>query len=190
MSYRNREIEIKLLSNVSDLDIVNSLIRDHFRNERTNIDFGASLDNYWRIADEKVKGDFLRTRELDNGSVQITVKSRDRDTLLDRMEIEIESSSSRTKILKLFNAVLGRPAGIIKKSYYVHWLDKHTNVSCYKVLDPDYSRVIVEIESNSEERVLQLEKRVISLFDRNNIDLERATGSLFDMLIWGESNGK
>lgn len=149
--------------------------------------FDTSTDTYWHLGDS-VRGDFIRMRELTEGVTQITVKGKDRLTgNLDRIEVEIETGSSRSLVRNLLTSAHGRAAGTIKKSYHVFWIvgeNTHTNVSCYSV--EGVAGTYIEVESTNIDKVLELEAKVISIFNRHAIHLERATGSLYEVLIRGE----
>lgn len=149
--------------------------------------FGSSVDTYWTIQDPDVNADFIRMRERD-GIRQITVKGKDRGSNLNRMEIDIDSTSSVELIERLLIAAHGKPAGTVGKTYYVYWLEgesQHTTVCCYSVLhrgsvDPN---TVIEVETTSEAKMLEMEAKVIREFRRRDLSIERAPGSLFEMYI-------
>lgn len=184
MSYRGREIEIKLITGKSSLVEVANILRREFVVSRSVFD--TSTDTYWHLG-EGVRGDFIRMRELEAGVIQVTVKGKDRLTgNLDRIEVELETATSRSVVRNLLTSAHGRPAGTLTKTYHVFWLageSDHTNVSCYEV-----SGVVgtyIEVESTNIDKVLELEAQVVEVFGREGIQLARATGSLYETLIVG-----
>lgn len=188
MSYRNREIESKLIVYDQPLGVVNDVLASLYGQEKTKLLFGSSTDTYWSITDPEVDADFIRMRERD-GIRQITVKGKDKGTNLDRLEVDVDSTSEVSKISKLLSSAHGKPAGRIGKTYYVYWLGKseHTTVCCYSV-QPDiceYPHTIVEVETTSRDYMLELETQVIEAFRIKEMKIERAPGSLYEMFILG-----
>ncbi len=184
MGHRNREIEIKLLVNCN-LEKASSVLLDSFSSTISRSLFGSSMDTYWSLPEGgPQKGQFIRMRERD-GIRQITVKGKDRGSNINRIEIDIDSTSDVSTITKLLTAAHGKPAGRIGKTYYVYWLEEeseHTNVCCYYVTgDPQFT--VIEVETTSEYKLLELEAKVLEAFNRRDISIERATGSLFEMYI-------
>lgn len=186
MSYRNREIESKLIVAGSTLSLVNSRLEELFGQEKSKLLFGSSVDTYWRIDNPDVDADFIRMRERD-GIRQITVKGRDKGTNLDRLEVDVDSTSDVSKITKLLNSAFGKSAGRVGKTYYVYWLSEHTTICCYSITDvtPQYDNIVVEVETTSMEKMLELEARVLTAFRAADIVVERAPGSLYEMFILG-----
>jgi adenylate cyclase class IV len=203
MSYRNREIESKLIVSGMTLNEVNEVLGSLFANSKSKMLFGSSVDTYWRIDNPDVDADFIRMRERD-GIRQITVKGKDKGTNLDRLEVDVDSTSDVSKIVKLLTSAHGKPAGRIGKTYYVYWLgnSEHTTVCCYSLNFPDrthlhidgntqersniaeeYHSIIVEVETTSMEKMLGLESQVMEAFRARSKKCERAPGSLFDMFI-------
>lgn len=187
MGFRHREIEVKLLVMNMDLETVNRHLKSLFSTEITRTIFGSSVDTYWSLG-EDVKGQFIRMRERD-GIRQITVKGKDRGSNINRIEIDVDSTSDVSTINKLLNAAHGKAAGRIGKTYYVHWLEgesEHTNVCCYCV-EPEFMRVyphiVIEVESTTESKMLEIEAKVSSHFSRQGYVIERAPGSLYEMFI-------
>lgn len=202
MSYRNREIESKLLVYDHTLGETNEVLQELFGAEKSRLIFGSSVDTYWRIDNPEVDADFVRMRERD-GIRQITVKGKDKGTNLDRMEIDIDSTTDVSKITRLLTAAHGKHSGRIGKTYYVYWLgaSEYTTVCCYSVNFPDktrlvididgrssteieqYPHTVVEVETTSKDKMLELEAKVLDGFRRQGIKVERAPGSLFEMFI-------
>lgn len=179
MSYRNREIESKLITFTSDLNLVNSVLAQEFAADKTKMLFGSSTDIYWPIRDESVTADFLRVRERD-GCVQVTVKGKDRGNNLNRMEREYVTTDSLETVVGVHRASLGEPTGTVAKTYYVYWLNKTDTVCCYVVTEPKYANVIIEVEASSHAKMVELEERVRRAMKGN---VEPAPGSLFEMFV-------
>ena len=186
MGYRSREIESKLLVQDCTLDRANRVLARTFGDEKKRLLFGSSLDTYWTVGDPAVDADFIRMRERD-GIRQITAKGKDRGTNLDRLEVDIDSTSSVADIVKLLTATHGKPAGRIGKTYWVYWLGKgeHTTVCAYQVElgDEVYPHAVIEVETTSHDHMLELERRVLSAFRQEGLPIERAPGSLYEMFI-------
>lgn len=158
--------------------------------EKPIIRVGSSLDTYWSVPDSKAEADFLRVRERD-GIRQITVKGKDRGDNINRIEVDIDSTSEVHKIHRLIRCVLGKPAGIICKQYRVWELESEYDTVCaYEVLRPENTLgVIVEVEARTEERMLGLEKAVVNYFEYKwGTKVVRAPGSLFEMFISGTAS--
>lgn len=185
MSVRGREIEVKLEVAGLTLSRVAELIQSGFPIVKSVFD--TSTDTYWHLPDQ-VRGDFIRMRE-NQDYIQVTVKGKDKGTNIDRIEVEIDTSASRTMVRNLLSAAHGRPAGTVRKTYHVFWLDgesEHTNVSCYMIhneLDPDLEPVYIEIESTSIDKVLDLETKVQDILSREGVYVRRAVGSLYELYI-------
>lgn len=186
MSYRNREIESKLIVYDQPLGVVNDVLASLYGLEKTKLLFGSSIDTYWTITDPDVDADFIRMRERD-GIRQITVKGKDKGTNLDRLEVDVDSTSDVSKISKLLSSAFGKPAGRIGKTYYVYWLGRseHTTVCCYSLSEVDYTHTVVEVETTSRDYMLELETQVIEAFRAKEMKIERAPGSLYEMFILG-----
>lgn len=187
MSYRNREIESKLIVYNQPLGEVNDVLASLYGQEKTKLLFGSSIDTYWRIDSPEVDADFIRMRERD-GIRQITVKGKDKGTNLDRLEVDVDSTSEVGKITKLISSAFGKPAGRIGKTYYVYWLSRseHTTVCCYSLSEVEYPHTIVEVETTGRDYMLELEAQVIDTFRSRGMTIERAPGSLYEMFILGK----
>lgn len=207
IGHRNREIELKLLIPGMTYSDVCSALDSAFESESPIIRVGSSLDTYWSVQDRAIRGSahdgtgeadflaerqrgpeprkveaqFLRVRERD-GIRQITVKGKDRGDNVNRIEVDIDSTSETHKIHRLVRCVLGKPAGIIAKTYRVWELESEYDTVCaYEVTTPKYGNVIVEVEARTEERMRQLEQQV-----KRVLVAVPAPGSLYEMLITRE----
>lgn len=183
MSYRGREIEIKLAT-VIGLDHVHKVLGGELDISRSVYD--SSTDTYWHLSSE-VRGDFIRMRELGTeGRVQVTVKGKDKGSNLDRIEVELETTTSRTTVKNLLTASHGKAAGTVSKTYHVYWLtgeNDHTNVSCYSIDGTEGT--YIEIESTNLSKVIELEAKVREILGRNGIHVTEAKGSLYELYILG-----
>lgn len=181
MALNNREIESKLLVEDLTLDEVNDKLADLLSKKKKRVLFGSSLDTYWQLPDSAI-GDFVRVRERD-GIRQITVKARDKCTTLNRLEIDLDSTSDVSTIHAFMMAAVGPKLGTIEKSYYVYWVGKHDTICCYtvKANGSDYHKVVLEIEASTMKKMLSLEKIVKKAFKDN--DIQRAPGSLYEMFL-------
>jgi len=190
MSFKNREIETKYILNGADLNFVCNEFDRLLRTESPVRKWGSSRDHYYQVNDPNVGADFARIRERD-GIRQLTVKGKDKGTNDDRIEIDLDSTSPLNKIQAFFTALLGKPLGIVSKSYYV-WVmaaSEHDTITAY-VVDSDENlknSVILEFEARTMDGVVKLENLVLdSLRQHANITIERAPGSLFEMAVTKE----
>lgn len=182
MGYQNREIEIKLLCHGESLrnirDILGALSGGVLPRS------GVSLDYYWTTPPNGVSlVDFARIRTGVDRVYQITVKGKDQGTNLDRIEVDIESTSPLGTLHRFLEVQYGRPAGVVEKIYDEYWMKDHEVLSCYRVTLPPFSPVVVEIETTNHSRLLQLEAQVLARFAEEGIVCERAPGSLYEMLL-------
>jgi hypothetical protein len=175
MSYRGREKEIKLLyQGDMKLPALNYLLTCIFPVAKSI--YATSTDTYWKLQD--VPGQFIRARNLDGeGKWQITVKGVDKDSTRDRIEREVGVASSPIAMLR---AAHGTPIGFITKTYYTHWLTGATwdNIACYTVKEGPQLGIVIEVESDTIERVLELAEII-----KSALPVIEATGSLYDMLL-------
>lgn len=187
MGYKNREIESKYLLKGADLNWVCHEMDRLLQTKSSHRKWGNSTDAYWTITKTK----FSRVRERD-GIRQITVKSKDQATGLDRVEIDIESTSSVEDIHAYQNEAHGPMSGVVNKSYYVWQVgaSEYDTITAYTVPDYDFLKdtVVLEFEARTLTKVEKLEKLALdSLRQRGNITIERAPGSLHEMLILGKT---
>lgn len=183
MSYRSRELEVKLVASDACLEEIHEILGKQPGIRR--MVFGTSTDTYWTLP-AWMRGDFIRMRELDNGITQITVKGKDKGTNDDRIELEIDTDSSRSTTRSLLTAAHGKAVGKIEKTYYVLWMaeeNEHTTVSYYYIAGHVEDGVYIELESSSMSTVLELETKVIGILSRRDIHVERAQGSLYELYI-------
>jgi len=184
MSYRGREIEIKLQVDGMSLAEVNAELLSLYSDTKTRMVYGKSTDTYWHLPGE-VGADFARMRELGDGRTQLTVKAEDKGNNIDRLEIDVDTYTAPSRVLRLMKNMLGKPAGKITKEYYVYWIseDEHTNVSCYAISDMAKNSVFIEVESTSESQVLELELKILDKLTDKVSSIGRAEGSLYTMFI-------
>ena len=123
-------------------------------------------------------------RERD-GIRQITVKGKDRGDNVNRIEVDIDSTSETHRIHRLIRCVLGKPHGTVAKQYRVWELESEYDTVCaYVVSTPKNSLgTVVEVEARTEERMRELEKLVSKHFNKSGFDVTPAPGSLFEMLV-------
>lgn len=185
MGYRGREIETKLLVSNASLNGVCSVLGEALSSEGPTVRFGSSIDTYWHLPWLKDKAGFLRVRERD-GIRQITLKLKDRGENTNRVEIDLDCISDTGKIHRLFKYMLGKPAGVIAKTYHVWELESEYDTVCaYQVTTPDFSPVVVEVEAKSEERMAELDDLVHQALctSYQSYEVAYAPGSLYEMFI-------
>jgi hypothetical protein len=182
MSKNAREIESKLIVESTSLKQIADILETAFEQDTKKSLYGSSLDHYFLVPDRRARADFFRVRERD-GIRQITVKGEDKGNVLDRMEIDIDSTSPIEDILKMAQAMFGPALGRISKTYHVYFINKWDTVCCYKVTEPNYDKVIVEVEASTMEKMLDLERRAVEGLASKGIEVYRAPGSLYNMFI-------
>ena len=182
MSYKNREIEIKLEVVGLSLSEVNKQLSELYSKQKTRMVFGKSSDTYWHLPSE-AGADFARMRELEDGRTQMTVKAQDKGNAIDRLEIDVDTFTAPSRVAKLMRGMLGKPAAKIEKQYYVYWIDDndHTTISCYTV-NSNEDKVYIEVESTSKNHVLTLEAQVLDKIS-DKATIKRAEGSLYQMYV-------
>ncbi len=190
MGFRDRERESKFILTGADLNFICNEFDRLLRTESPVRKWGSSADHYYLVKDSSVAADFARIRERD-GIRQLTVKGKDRGSNDDRLEIDLDCTSSVNRIQAFFQALLGKPLGTVSKSYYV-WVmaaSEHDTITAYTV-DSDENlkdSVILEFEARTMDGVKRLENLVLdSLQAHDNIKIERAPGSLFEMCVTKE----
>lgn len=189
MSYRNREIESKLIVRDATLNDVHNALYALFNGQPKKMIFGSSVDTYWTIPDPEVEADFIRMRERD-GCVQITTKGKDKGNNRNRMEREYITTDPVPVVQGVLTSAHGKPAGIVGKTYYVYWPEsnEHTTVCCYSIehVTPKYKPIIVEVETTTMHKLDVLEARVIEALTDLARDVEHAPGSLYEMFVLGK----
>lgn len=202
MSVRNREIESKWEIFGAGLMEVNEYLHDILGHVVRKKIHGKSTDTYWPIPNPEVIGDFFRVRDLGDGKYQMTVKGKDRGSNENRLEIDIDTAdASLHKLVRFGRALLGKPAGQITKEYYVYWptQNEYTTISCYEIESPGETelvirddlqrdvvivhRTFVEVETTSKEDLKKWEEIVVGGLSKEQIEVKRAPGSLFEMYI-------
>lgn len=186
MSYRNREIESKLSLPITPnrgLTEANLTVLRGFNSRIYRSSYATSTDLYWSIPEVcKGKANFLRLRDQDGDgtSFVMTVKGRDRNTTLDRLEIDL-SITPADKSESFIQAIFGPPEGQITKTYHAHWIDssKWDTICCYTVAGV-LDKVFLEVESSSKKKMLEMEEELMLLFGGAP---ERESGSLYEMYI-------
>lgn len=187
MGYKNREIESKLVVRqrpggpAATMRNVDKIIEKAFEDETEDYVEGTSNDTYWK-APPGALADFGRVREMSSGRCQLTAKGKDKGDNLDRIEVDLEVHGTSLQVVKFMENLLGKPGGIVRKTYYVYILEnEHTTVSLYRVHGDD--RIFAEVEARTKKRMLQLEDRVKRSVSEAGFEVERAEESLFEMFV-------
>jgi adenylate cyclase class IV len=185
MSFRNREIEVKLIAYDTTLEAINSLLHDMLGPSVRKKVWGRSTDVYWPVKDPEVVGDFVRTRKFSEDINHLTVKGKDRDSNINRLEVDIETTTPHSKLVRFCRAIGGKETGSIDKEYYVYWptTDEHENISCYVVTNQEYPHIFIEVECTDVGRMEEFEYEVLRSCGIRGIRAERAPGSLYEMFI-------
>lgn len=156
MGFRNREIEKKFIVKNKTYGQAAEYLESIFDFDRKIVN--ASKDYYWHAL-PNTKVSFVRLRYMPNGTGQMTTKYMDKDTNLNRVEIDVEIDDP-DQGKRFMNQVFGDPCGSIYKKYHVLILgDEHTTVSIYSVRG-DAGRVFVELEAKSLAALEKIEAKV------------------------------
>lgn len=154
MGYRNREIEKKFTAEIGYKDAT-KLLESIFDYDRKIVN--ASKDYYWHPG-PGMQASFIRLRYMPDGTGQLTIKHADRDTNLNRIEIDV-ATKEPDQAKKFLQQLVGEPCGSIFKKYHVLFMgDEYTTVSIYQVRGD--SRTFIEIEATSMAKLEALEKKV------------------------------
>jgi len=174
-------------ADVEDLLDVKGVLQRALGHEVQEVRMGTSKDTYW-AAPARAKGQFARVRERD-GIRQLTVKGQDRGGNEDRLEVDLDCTSPTFRIHRFMRALLGKPAGVIEKTYWVFELEsEHDTVCCYEVLGHE-GEVFVECEAKTTARVHELVALVMSALVGEGLHVESAGGSLFELFVAPRAQG-
>jgi adenylate cyclase class IV len=156
MGYKNRELEIKFLVNLENVNAVFNILKTLYKKEGiSEVITGNATDLYWN-APEGSSVDFVRLRQKTSMSEEgeITVKATDKTSITDLIEIDV-AVKDVNQAKALLTAVYGAPQAEVTKRYKVLFLeDTHTNVSVYRVKED--KRVFVEVEATNPTRLKEL----------------------------------
>jgi adenylate cyclase class IV len=176
MGYKNREIEKKYV--VADskhtfkkvCDLVDALFKNTIFSEK-----GSSKDFYWH-SPRPSAADFIRLRNMPDGTGQLTLKRADRGSNINRIEIDVEIPNPK-QTHKFLNQLLGRPVGTIHKDYSALFIDNNeTSVSVYKI--KGNPKVFIEIEARSLSLVNKISKQISSV-----IEMRQEKRSLYQLFF-------
>lgn len=186
---RNREIESKWLVKDTTLEVVRKELEEILGDTVVKSVLGTSTDTYW-IPGPDAEAQFVRLRERDDDVRQITVKARDKDSNINRLEVDVNAISEKTTIKRLLNALFSKAAGTVTKQYRVYWStpDHRTNVSAYTVLEDvgPYPHTFIECETISIEKLTEMDEQIIPALQARGFKVDRASGSLFELFITKE----
>jgi adenylate cyclase class IV len=158
MGYRNREVEKKYVVEKTTMKITIENMRE-LLGPVVDVLQNGSKDFYWRTP-KGCNADFIRLRNMPDGSAQLTVKHADKIGNTNRVEIDVEITKEQVpQTAKFLDQVFGKTNGSVYKEYYVFFLDdKDTTVSVYRVRGD--KRVFVELEARNLDGVNKLEKLI------------------------------
>lgn len=187
MGYKNREIEIKLLvtgyNYQTACDFVESTVKKLYPKYDTEDDFvvGNATDIYWPAPRDGV-GDFVRLRKTSKGG-QITLKSTDKGSNLDRVEIDLEVEDYK-QAKELMLSLHGKPQATVTKKYNVYFLESEfTNVSVYQVKGD--GRIFIEVESKTKGRLKEIIKELLKDAEESS-SWTWIQSSIYDMFVCGK----
>lgn len=183
MSRNNREIEVKLQLTGLSLEEVNAKVNHLLGPTVRKKLHGRSTDRYWPLIGQEGRG-FVRSRMMDRDLNCLTVKVKDRDTNLNRKEIDIYTTDPYSKLVQFCRSLAGKEEGTVEKEYYVYWPTSENlpNYSVYQITG-DAETVYIEIEAENEEELAHHEAILRRVFPR---DLQVAPGSLYDIYVRGK----
>lgn len=180
MLNKNREIEVKILLEGVDYLTTSNFLHALFKSRATQEIVGLSSDTYWK-SPEGSDADFVRLRHREDGA-QMTVKSTDMQSNLNRLEIDV-NIPNHSQAIELLNTLLGQPEGVVKKDYYVAFIGEHMNITAYKV--EGSNKVFIEVEANLFSRVVLLIEEILNHLPPD-IKCQRVYSSLYEMFVKGQ----
>ena len=189
MGHKNREIEVKMAVGNGNLSFraVSKLVARLLGRRVKVLISGTSTDLYWDTP-KGGRADFIRLREMQqNGRAQITCKSTDRGSNLDRVEIDLDVANHRQANL-LFLEAMGEPSGRVTKRYDVFVLERGvkshepaTSVVVYRVNGSP--QIFVEIEAKSRGKVVSVCQQLSDMAPE--LRLEVVGTSLYEAFVKG-----
>jgi CYTH domain-containing protein len=169
-----REIEKKyVLSGLRSQGAADKLLRRTLPHLIESEVAGLSLDKFY--AHPTSSNAFIRTRILDNGTAELTVKAKDKGDNVDRLEVNCLAMKQREAVA-FAEAALGKPLFELTKSYTVFFLPNNANVSTYIVSGDE--RLFLEIEAPTLKQVDDLAQTLSSVV---GFVMEQEPRSLFEI---------
>ena len=180
---KNREIETKLVTAASFHNV--ETILSQMLESPMIIYEGIGTDYLWDVAGSTAKADVLRLRANLGQNGEITIKKKDKESNLNRYEVNIEISDE-TLGLEILTALHGEPTAVLQKRYVVYMDEKRPNLmySIYNILGSQLG-TIIEIESTNEIDVLSETTQVMEVFHRLGLHMVREERSLYDIVCKG-----
>jgi CYTH domain-containing protein len=179
MGYKNRELEVKFLAAGNfKIDEVNRFVIDALAPSFCVSTLGGiSKDLYFHGQTGK-KYDFVRVRFGDRReSSYITLKHTDKNTMSDRLELDLPINDPKMA-KQILERCVGPAAGYIKKKYYTNFINHYDNVSVYQISGD--RRIFVEVEATTERRLKRIIKTLKSGLD---FELKEVGKSLYQLFI-------
>lgn len=174
MGYKDREIEKKYLVPDGNYEDTVALVKSSLNKWDKLIENGSN-DFYWKVPVGLI-GDFIRLRYLPEGKGQLTVKHADKETNVNRVEIDVvvENPDEAKKFLV---HVMGEPIGKLYKEYTVFFIkDEFTTISVYRVRGD--KRIFLEVEAKTVAHVDKLSKTL-----NKAIPLDQQEKSLYQIFF-------
>lgn len=168
--YRETELKYTLPRGIN-LDILIKHLTSKYGIEK--IKKGGGWDYFFDPGD---KADFIRVRQYDEGGGEFTIKKTDKDSITDRLEINLNLIYDQdiTNALELCKLLFGDMTQKIYKKYQVFWLKKETNVVIYTT---DVLEIpILEVESESLKEAINIAKEL-----RKDFFMVNEKRSLYDI---------
>ena len=135
---------------------------------------GESDDSFFLPPPSGV-ADFVRLREFENGTAELTFKKKDRRTNFNRIEENVRCESADEAKMFAYGT-FGDPISTLTKRYTVHFVERDLEVSTYVVQGDN--RLFLEVEGPTEEAVTKLSNRIAS-----KIALTQEPRSLFEIFV-------
>lgn len=176
----NREIEKKyrIFPNGSLVDLLNtaySILRGKV--DFTEHEYGMDVDTYW-VLEDFADYTTLRVRRSQEGNGELTLKSRDSSSNLNRMEENVYLSDPE-KARKMMYMVHGPHATEISKIFY-KWKFNGGELVVYRIVGR-HDDTYLEIEGPSEKFVLDIGKTLEKQLKKQGIALQTETKSMSEL---------
>lgn len=179
-----REIEVKMIDESGrNLEQLGGLVKDFMTRVYKNFDSyeRVSPDYYWNNQYSQ-RCDFVRVRSMGDGMGQITMKHKDTDTNVDRVEIDLPHLTELNVALEFFERTFDKKPVKVTKKYFTYVADD-VALCAYQIVGD--SKVIFEVECKDEKTV----NAIIGWF--NNYlymmgepnDLKIVDSSIYEMFV-------
>jgi len=191
---RNREIEIKMVVTSADGSYAKLTRRERIKmfesmKKLLPCSFGRTVgfacDNYFHPP-KGARADFCRIRQMGRGRAQFTIKYKDRGSNFNRVEKDLELSSSQVgQMASMLSDLCGSSAKVLWKQYYVAYYSgsKHNTLSLYWLPDDKEDRTFIEIEGLTAKAVSKVKTILAQFLKKQGLRWIRERRSLFEIFV-------